>query len=188
MSDSLNGLGYVDLWRLRVNRVHKPSMSVAYSRWLTEYTGTKLRLDEVSQYRPNKFSFTIMNKTKAEEYVFLEKFAALQGRYEVQVLDSYGLKGEDNECGGIYRVKAPRVNMCAPPGQWQTYDITFRAATAESKPTLTVRHNGVLIQEGTEVGRTTTAGMGGRASQPGGLYLQDHHNKVEYRNIWLVEQ
>jgi len=78
--------------------------------------------------------------------------------------------------------------MCAPPGQWQTYDITFRAATAESKPTLTVRHNGILIQDKTEVGKTTTSGLGGKATEPGGLYLQDHGNPVEYRNIWLVEQ
>lgn len=113
----------------------------------------------------------------------------LQGRYEVQVLDSYGLKGESNECGGIYGVKAPRINMCAPPGQWQTYDITFRAATGTNKSTFeTVLHNGVEIQKRTEVGGTTTAGGGGKATDPGGLYLQDHGNAVEYRNIWLIEQ
>ena len=56
----------------------------------------------------------------------------LQGRYEVQVLDSYGLKGEDNECGGIYKISPPRVNMCAPPGQWQSYDITFHAPRFDS--------------------------------------------------------
>ncbi|MHC4741168.1 MAG: 3-keto-disaccharide hydrolase [Planctomycetota bacterium] len=113
----------------------------------------------------------------------------LQGKYEVQVLDSYALEGKSNECGGIYGVKAPKVNMCAPPGQWQTYDITFRAATATSPATLTVLHNNVSIHHQTPVGGTTTAGVKGKkATDPGGLYLQDHGNPVEYRNIWLIEQ
>lgn len=115
----------------------------------------------------------------------------LQGKYEVQVLDSYGLSGERNECGGIYGVKAPKVNMCAPPGQWQTYDITFRAPATETSPAvLTVLHNGVEIQKETEVRGKTTSSVNGekKATDPGGLYLQNHGNPVEYRNIWLVEQ
>ena len=117
----------------------------------------------------------------------------LQGRYEVQVLDSYALEGLDNECGGIYTVRPPLVNMCAPPTQWQTYDITFRAPRFDSagnsisKPTLTVFHNGVKVHDKTEVGGATTASLGGKASEPAGIYLQDHGNPVEFRNIWLVE-
>lgn len=118
----------------------------------------------------------------------------LQGRYEVQVLDSYGLEGLDNECGGIYTVKAPLVNMCAPPGQWQTYDVTFSAPRFDSagkmvsNPTLTVLHNGVLIQDRTEAKGPTTAALGGKATEPGPIYLQDHGNPVEYRNIWVIER
>ena len=117
----------------------------------------------------------------------------LQGRYEVQVLDSYGLEGRSNECGGIYGVAAPRVNMCAPPLQWQTYDIVFRAPRFDENgkkienARMTVHHNGVLIHENVEVPRPTAANWGGDPKEPGGLHLQDHGNPVQYRNIWVVE-
>lgn len=117
----------------------------------------------------------------------------LQGRYEVQVLDSYGLEGHDNECGGIYKISKPAVNMCAPPLQWQTYDITFHAPVfdADGKKTrnarVTVLHNGVEVQKDVEIPDATTASHGGGAREPGGLYLQDHGNPVQYRNIWVVE-
>jgi hypothetical protein len=117
----------------------------------------------------------------------------LQGRYEVQVLDSYGLEGRSNECGGIYGVGAPRVNMCAPPLQWQTYDITFWAPRFDAdgkkteNPRMTVVHNGVTIHEKVEVPKPTTAHWGGDPKEPNGVHLQDHGNPVRYRNIWVVE-
>lgn len=117
----------------------------------------------------------------------------LQGRYEVQILDSYGLQGMDNECGGIYKVGRPQVNMCAPPTQWQTYDIAFRAPRFDTNgnktelATLTVKHNGVLIQNGVKAKGPTTAAPDRTEKGPGGLYLQDHGNPVQFRNIWLVE-
>jgi len=117
----------------------------------------------------------------------------LQGRYEVQILDSYGLEGRDNECGGIYKVAAPRVNMCAAPMQWQTYDITFYAPrfNADGKKIrnarLTVLHNGVKIHKNVEVPGKTGGAAGDKADRRGGIYLQDHGNPVRFRNIWLVD-
>lgn len=117
----------------------------------------------------------------------------LQARYEVQILDSYGLEGRDNECGGIYRVGKPLVNMCVPPTQWQTYDITFRAPRFDANgektdlATLTVVHNGVTIQDGVKAKGPTTAAPDRTEKGPGGVYLQDHGNPVQFRNIWLVE-
>ncbi len=116
----------------------------------------------------------------------------LQGRYEIQVLDSYGLEGKDNECGGIYKVGAPLVNMCAPPMQWQTYDITFRAPRFDSAGTkledarVTVIHNGVVIHDERALPGPTGGALDSNLAQPGGIYLQDHGNPVQYRNIWLV--
>jgi hypothetical protein len=115
------------------------------------------------------------------------------GMYEVQILDSYGLEGRDNECGGIYQVAAPVLNMCYPPMQWQSYDINFSSPRfdEEGKKTqnarLTVTHNGVKIHYNTEVPHPTGASRNKDETKPGGIYLQDHGNPVEYRNIWIVE-
>lgn len=117
----------------------------------------------------------------------------LEGRYEVQMLDSFGLTGEDNECGGIYGIKAPDVNMCFPPLTWQTYDIDYTAAQFENgkkvkNATLTVKHNGQVIHQDVELPQATRAAPVAEGPEPGPLYLQDHGNPVRYRNIWLVEK
>ena len=116
----------------------------------------------------------------------------LQGRYEVQILDSYGLKSQDNDCGGIYKVAAPLVNACKAPTVWQSYDIDFRAPVFEEgkkvKPArISVVQNGVAIHKDVEIPLdNTVAGLGGDPSKPGPIMLQDHGNPVQYRNIWLV--
>ncbi len=118
----------------------------------------------------------------------------LQGRYEVQMLDSFGLEGKDNECGGIYSVKAPDVNMAYPPLAWQTYDVDYTAAKFKdgklvSSPRMTVRHNGVVVHDDVELpgNRNTTAAPSKPGPEAGPVYLQNHGNPVRYRNIWVVE-
>jgi hypothetical protein len=115
----------------------------------------------------------------------------VQGRYELQVLDSFGLTGENNECGGIYQIAQPRLNMCYPPLSWQTYDIDFLAPEfdGEGKKTknarITIRHNGVLIHDDLELPRGTPGGVSDESKEPGPLFLQDHSNPVVFRNIWV---
>jgi hypothetical protein len=117
----------------------------------------------------------------------------LQGRYEVQILDSYGLDSKDNDCAAIYEVAAPKVNACKAPTVWQSYDIEFTAPKFEnSKKTepvhMTVHHNGVKVHDDVKVTvDNTRAGAGGDASQPGPILLQDHGHPVQFRNIWLVK-
>jgi hypothetical protein len=117
----------------------------------------------------------------------------LQGRYEAQILDSFGLKGDDHECGGIYSIKAPDVNMCLPPLAWQTYDVDYTAAKYENgkkikNATMTVQHNGVLIHKDVELPHATTAASLAEGPDPGPIYLQDHGNPVRFRNVWVVEK
>jgi hypothetical protein len=116
----------------------------------------------------------------------------LQHRYEIQVLDSFGLKGENNECGGIYSQLKPLVNMCYPPLTWQTYDVDFTAAKFDGKTktanaVVSLWHNGVLIHDKAEIMGPTG---GGRPEEdtPGPLHLQGHGGQVQYRNIWVVEK
>jgi len=117
----------------------------------------------------------------------------LQGRYEIQVLDSYGIEVPGRgDCGGVYDQFAPLVNACKPALEWQSYDIIFRAARfddsgeLESNARVTVLQNGVVIQNNVEVKGPTGGAMDEELDEPGPLLLQDHGNPVKYRNVWLV--
>ena len=119
----------------------------------------------------------------------------LQGRYEVQVLDSWENRTYGNgQAASIYKQRMPLVNAMRPPGEWQTYDIVFLAPRFDddgglAEPGyLTVLHNGVLVQNHAELqGLTVYIGApyyeAHAPRQP--LHLQDHGNPVSFRNIWV---
>jgi Domain of Unknown Function (DUF1080) len=116
-----------------------------------------------------------------------------QGQYELQILDSHGKKDADlkyGDCGGIYDTAPPRTNASKAPGEWQSFDVVFRAPRfdAAGKKTanakfVRVLHNGTLIHENVEVKRPTTAALGGPERAQGPLLLQGDHGPVAFRNI-----
>jgi len=118
----------------------------------------------------------------------------LNDQYEFQILDSFGLSGENNECGGYYSFAKPKLNMCLPPLTWQTYDVDFTMARYDAsknklKPaTATIRLNGVIVHEKYEIPKFNGGGGQADESLPGSIYVQDHGNPVHFRNIWIVER
>lgn len=155
---------------------------------LMEGTQTKQNFKDFTLHLEFMTSFMpkAQGQGRANSGVFLD------GRYEIQVLDSFGLNGENNECGGVYSLVKPAVNMCLPPLTWQTYDIEFQAPMfdADGKKTrnalVTVYHNGVLIHDKVEIPRGTAGGQEGPALGP--IQCMNHGNPVRYRNIWVVEK
>lgn len=116
--------------------------------------------------------------------------------YEVQVLDSFGLVPSAGDCAAIYSQARPRVNASLPPEHWQTYDITFHAprmkadGTVKEKARVTVELNGVKVQDNVAIEGATAGHEPGKPPAnvaTGPLQLQDHGNRVRYRNVWLVE-
>lgn len=112
--------------------------------------------------------------------------------YEVQVLDSYGLpKLEVGDCAALYSKKVPDKNAARPPGQWQTYDIEFKAPRFDAKgkktanARITLFWNGEKVHDNVELDGPLPGGSGEKP-EGGGIRLQDHGNPVRYRNVWVV--
>ena len=116
----------------------------------------------------------------------------IQQRYEVQILNSFGVSRSQykrTDCGSLYGLKTPDRLACRPAGEWQSFDIAFRAARFEgSKKTeparITVYQNGQLIHDDVTIARKTGAGKQEENSDRP-IQLQGHHNKVRFRNIWI---
>jgi len=133
------------------------------------------------------------NQQRGNSGVFLE------GQYELQILDSYINETYANgQAGSIYKQSRPLVNAMRKPGEWNVYDVIYTApvfkddGTYRYPPTVTVLHNGVLIQNHTTItGSTPWIGLPTVSKHgPGPIALQDHGNKgdnISFRNIWIRE-
>ncbi len=112
--------------------------------------------------------------------------------YEVQILDSFGLDGVNNECGGIYSQQDCRLNMCFPPLTWQTYDVDFTNAVRGENgdkvknAVITVKLNGAVIHDQVEIRGPTGGHRSDPEGTPGPIKLQGHGNPLQFRNIWVV--
>lgn len=116
--------------------------------------------------------------------------------YEAQILNSYGLEGLWNELGGLYKMSPPKVNAARPPMEWQTYDINFTPAVYEGgkvkeSPRITVRLNGIVVQKNEELRHQTAHVQADRVKPapdgPRPISLQDHSNRIQFRNTWVKE-
>jgi hypothetical protein len=124
----------------------------------------------------------------------------IMGQYEIQVLDSFENQTyPDGQCGALYGRAKPLVNVSRGPGEWQTFDITFKRPLFDEKGEVTRRarfhviHNGVVIHDDLEL----SGGTGWRGAHSisdykkhadkGPLQMQDHGNPVRFRNIWIQE-
>lgn len=103
----------------------------------------------------------------------------LRGIYEIQVADSFGKKNDPHNCGALYSRIMPSANVCKPPGEWQTFDITLVDRH------LTVIHNGTTTIDNQPVLGCTGGALWSDESKPGPLYLQGDHDNVDYRNMVL---
>lgn len=147
-----------------------------------KYTDYQLHVEFKVPFMPGK-----RGQARGNSGVFM------QGRYEIQVLDSYGVpEPGTGEVGAVYSRSAPLVNASRPPKVWQTYDISFRAPRYDEngrrweQARVTVFLNGICVQNNTEIYAPTWGETFGKLSDPGPIVLQDHGNPMQFRNVWIM--
>ena len=117
----------------------------------------------------------------------------LQQRYEIQILDSFGIVQRQHDCGVLYAQVTPAINMCYPPLTWQTYDIDFTAARYDTTGQktqpgrCTVKFNGVTILDNVEIKGPTPGGIA-ESPDPASINLQAHGHPIFFKNIWVSEK
>ena len=171
--------------------LHPPAQSVK------EYGDFTMHLEFRLPYKPKS---PLSSQDRGNSGVYL------QNRYEVQVLDSFGLVYDREHvkvkvrsdprqwCGCFYRFKTADIPMCLPPLAWQTYDIEFTAPRFDvegrktADATITVVHNGKKIHDAVQLPKGTGNG-GTRPEVPKGpIIFQGHGNPVNFRNVWILEK
>lgn len=135
----------------------------------------------------------VTGQSRANSGIIIEDYEF----YELQILDSYGLPGYWDECGAIYNKEAPKVNACRPPGQWQSYDVTYHGPRLDSEGKLTAPARITVDLNGKVIHRDVDLPYSDRALQtrrdkpgsrvPGRLTFQNHGDPVDFRNIWIQE-
>lgn len=111
--------------------------------------------------------------------------------YEVQILDSYGLKPEAGDCAAMYSIKPPDVNAARPPETWQSYDAIFHAPKFDAagkkiaNARITLFWNGVMVHDNFEIPSATPDHNAAEPKEPGVIQLQWHGNDVRFRNVWV---
>ena len=140
--------------------------------------------------------FATPNMPQAHDQARGNSGVYLQGRYEIQILDSYkNSTYPDGSCAALYGQSIPLVNVTRPPEQWQSYDIIFHAPKCEagkvvSPGSLTLLHNGVLVQDHFLMHKVTPGATHPNMCEPGPMELQDHFHPdvketfLKFRNIW----
>jgi hypothetical protein len=170
----------------------QPGARMTPQKWITSAGGatTKRKFQDFTLHV--EFMISYMPETQTI-YQRPNSGVYLQQRYEIQILDSFGVVMGQHDCGVLYAQVTPAINMCYPPLTWQTYDIDFTAArydAAGRKTKLgrcTVMFNGVTILDNVEIKGSTPGGIA-ESPEPAGIYLQAHGHPIFFKNIWIVEK
>lgn len=145
------------------------------------FTDCQLHVEFWVPFLPNNHG-----QERGNSGVFFKEFC-----YEIQILDSYGLKSSDVDCGAIYSRTPPMVNACRPPETWQTYDMIFHSPKFDAdgkkiaNARITVFQNGVMIHDNAEIAGPTPDHNAADPKGPGPIELQDHGYPVRFRNVWV---